>query len=442
MLRAVFALGALFAIAVDPRAAGQERRPDPVRGGTAERRLPARGLAFAVSLKGSGQVLHAGPFLLRVPGSAGLLRLELARLSVDGASLRGEARLRNESSVLLSGLELEFDSASPTRRDPSGKTVTTSTPASLREPLAFGELLPGETAAYQPFDLAPLPLGEDFVLTILMGSVTGLAVESPLVVEGADRPVALDSDRSGRIYVATAGVGRVLRLTASSAASPAEAARPSAPPTGFALRRRTNDLLVATGGATVEVHRPGRARPATLDAGRPVSLLRIDAKGVLRAASGNGVLAFDEAKAGHPAPLGPAGSEVVSFDTDSRGTIHAVVRQEDALRLVVGGASGPAPFVALRGSGSDALAAPRALRFADDGALWVASSAATPEGACLTRFAPDGTPLGTLPRLGLALALGKDEETAVPAAVDLASGPDGRLWVLLESGALFAVRPL
>ena len=44
--------------------------------------------------------------------------------------------------------------------------------------------------------------------------------------------------------------------------------------------------------------------------------------------------------------------------------------------------------------------------------------------------------------LGLALLLGKDEDAAVPAIVDLAPGPDGLLWVLLESGALFGVRPL
>ena len=48
---------------------------------------------------------------------------------------------------------------------------------------------------------------------------------------------------------------------------------------------------------------------------------------------------------------------------------------------------------------------------------------------------------------GLEILLGEragveDEDAAVPAFVDLAPGPDGLLWVLLESGALFGVRPL
>ena len=230
-------------------------------------------------------------------------------------------------------------------------------------------------------------------------------------------------------------------LPISSAGVAAEAARPSAPPTGIALRRRDQALFVATGGATIEVHRPGRARPAMLDAGRPVTLLRIDASGVLRAASGNGVLAFDEAKAGPPAPLGPEGSAVLSFDADARGRVHAVVRSGETRRVVVAGTAGASPFAAGRGLGADALGAPRAVRFSADDALWVAAEAATPEGAALTRFSPDGLPRGTLPRLGLALLLGKDEDASVPAPVDLAPGPDGLLWVLLESGALFGVRP-
>ena len=400
------------------------------------------GQAFALALGGSGSVLASGPYALRVPGAEGPLRLGLARLAVDGARLRGEARLMNDSGSLLSGLELDFRTVTPTVRAVPGRTAPEPAPLSLPRPLSLGELLPGEATPFVPFEVSPIPLGEDVTVVVLLGAVTGLAASPPISVEGALRPVALDSDRSGPPLLGTAGVGGVLRLTASSAATPAEAARPSAPPLGMALRRRDQALFVATGGAAVEVHRPGRARPATLDAGRPVTLLRVDASGVLRAASGNGVLAFDEAKAGAHAPLGPEGSEVLSFDADARGRVHAVVRNGETRQVVVSGTADASPLAAARGLGADALLSPRALRFAADGTLWVAAEAATPEGAALTRFSPDGAPLGTLPRLGLALLLGKDEDAAVPAIVDLAPGPDGLLWVLLESGALFGVRPL
>lgn len=430
---------ALALLAAAPFAAAVGR-PAPPRPAPSEAAAPG-GQAFALALGGNGSVLASGPYALRVPGAEGPLRLELARLAVDGAQLRGEARLTNDSRSLLSGLELDFRTVTPTVRAVPGRTAPEPAPLSLSRPLSLGELLPGEATPFVPFEVAPLPLGEDVTVVVLLGAVTGLAASPPIAVEGALRPVALDADRSGRLYVATAGVGRVLRLTASSAASPGEAARPSAPPTGVALRRRDQALFVATGGPTIEVHRSGRARPATLDAGRSVTLLRVDASGVLRAASGNGVLAFDEAKAGPPAPFGPDGAEVLSFDADARGRVRAVIRNGETRQVVVSGTAGASPLAAGRGLGADALLSPRALRFAADGTTWVAAEPTTPEGAALTRFSPDGVPLGTLPRLGLALLLGKDEDAAVPAIVDLAPGPDGLLWVLLESGALFGVRP-
>ncbi|MHB8800632.1 MAG: hypothetical protein ACYDBY_19480 [Thermoanaerobaculia bacterium] len=430
---------AVALLAAAPLAAA-DVRPAP-RAAPSEAASPG-GQAFALALGGSGSPLASGPYRLRVPGAEGPLRLELARLAVDGAQLRGEARLTNDSASLLSGLELDFRTVTSTVRAVPGRTAPEPAPLSLSRPLSLGELLPGEATPFVPFEVAPLPLGEDVTVVVLLGVVTGLAASPPHAVEGALRPVALDTDRSGRLYVATAGVGRVLRLTATSAATPGEAARPSAPPTGFALRRRDHALFVATGGATIEVHRSGRARPSTLDAGRPVTLLRVDARGVLRAASGNGVLAFDEAKAGPPVPLGPQGSEVLSFDADARGRVRAVVRNGETRQVLVSEKAGASPLAAGRGLGADALLSPRALRFAADGTTWVAAEAATPEGAALTRFSPDGVPLGTLPRLGLALLLGKEEDAAVPAIVDLAPGPDGLIWVLLESGALFGVRPL
>jgi len=401
---------------------------------------PAPGLAFALAMKGDGQPLASGPYLLKVPGGSGPLRLELSRLAADGARLRGEARLVNGSGLLLAGLALDFASASPAPADPAGTSAVSTVALSLREPLAFGELLPGESTGYLPFELSPVPLGEAVSLTTLLGAVSGLAVEPPAAVEGATHPVALDSDRSGRLYVATAGVGRVLRFVPALPSAPGEAARPSAPPAGVALRRRTGDLFVSTGGPAIEVHRAGRRRPALLQAGRAVAALRADAKGTLRAASGNGVLAFEEAKAGPLRPLGPEGAEVLSFDTDPKGLLHAVVREAGSRRLVVDAPGGPRRFAAEGGPGADALDAPSACRFDGEGTLWVAAAGATPRSSVLARFA-GAAPVAALPRLALALLLGRDEDAAVPAIVDLAPGPERRVYVLLDTGAVFAARP-
>jgi hypothetical protein len=402
---------------------------------------PARGLAFAVTLKGSGESLAAGPYLLRVPGESGPLRLELLRLAVEGARLRGEVRLRNESGLLLAGLALDFESAASVRRDTTSPPDAGAVPLALAAPLALGDLLPGEATPGVSFELSPVPLGEGVALTTLLGAVRGLAAEPSFAVAGAARPVALDADRSGRLYVATGGVGRVLRTTPPSTGTPAEAARPSSPPAGVALRRRNGHLFVSTGDRRIEVFRPGRERPATLDAGRSVAMLRIDAKGVLRAASGNGVLAFDEAMPGPLRALGPEGSTVVSFDTDAGGVIHAVVRDEASRRLMVAERGGPTPFSRRMGAGADALEAPSACRFDGEGVLWVAAAPATPESTVLARFGGDGTPLAAFSRLALALLLGKDENAAVPEAVDLAPGPERRIYVLLEDGSVFALRP-
>lgn len=409
--------------------------------GPAPPAVPAGGLAFALALRESGTVLASGPFSLKVPGGKGPLRLVLSHLSVEGARLRGEARLSNECGLLLGGLALDFASATPSGRDEPGRPAPVSTPLALKAPLAFGDLLPGESTPRLPFELTPLPLGEGVTLVTLLGSVWGLAAEPPETVEGAVRAVALDADRSGRLYVATAGVGRVLRHTPGSKATPGEAARPSSPPAGVALRRRNGDLFVATGDRVVEVWRPGRERPSMLDPGRPVTALRTDAKDVLRAASGNGVLAFDEARPGPVRALGPEGSVVLSFDTDARGVIYAALREGKSRRVVAAGPSGPGTFGPSKGLGADALDAPVAVRFDGEGALWVAASARTPENTVVSRFGADARPLAALSRLALALLLGKDDDAAVPAVADLAPGPDRRLFVLLEDGTLFALRP-
>jgi len=429
---ASLALAAL-AVAAVPAAGVARAVPSPAP--------PASGLAFAVALNGSGAVLAAGPFSLKVPGGKGPLRLDLSHLAVDGSRLRGRARLTNDSGLLLGGLALDFASVTPARKEDAERSAAPAVPVSLREPLAFGDLLPGEATPRLPFELSPLPLGEGVALVTLLGSVSGLAVDPPEAVEGAARAVAVDADRSGRLYVATAGTGRVLRHVLSSKSPPGEAARPSSPPVGVALRRRNGDLFVSTGDRLVEIWRPGRERPSTLDAGRPVAVLRIDGKDVLRAASGNGVLAFDEAKPGSLRVLGPAGSVVLSFDTDARGTLYAVVREGEARRLVVAGQDGPVPFGSRKGAGADALDAPSACRFDAEGALWVAAVPRTPESTVVARFGPDGAPLAALSRAALALLLGKDEEAAVPEIADLAPGPERRLYVLLEEGTVFAVRP-
>lgn len=399
----------------------------------------AQGQAFALTLKGDGSVLASGPYSLNVPGGSGPLRLELARLAVAGARIRGTARVRNDSGLLLAGLVLDLESASASPKEGSPRPAV---PLRLDEPVAFGDLLPGEASPFLPFEAGPLPFGDDVLLVTLLGAVSGLAVEAPVVVEGAVRPVALDSDRSDRLYVATAGAGQVLRLWPLGAGSPAEAARPAASPTGVALRRRNGELWVSTGGNVLEAWTPGRKRPVPVDAGGPAAALRFDAKGRLRAASGNALVAFDGSKPGPPRPLGPPGSRVVSFDVDPKGVAHAVITDGEASRLVVDSPSGASPFAAAKGAGSDVLSAPSACRFDGEGALWVAAAAREPEGPVLARLAGGDGPRPVLSRLALALLLGRDEEAAVPAIVDLAPGTARRTWVLLDDGRVFAARPL
>lgn len=400
----------------------------------------APGLAFALALRGDGTVLASGPLSLNVPGGSGPLRVELARLASSGAVLRGTVRAQNGSGLLLAGLVLDLESASSSPKDGSpgaGRSV----PLRLREPVSFGDLLPGEETPPLAFEAGPLPVGDDVLLVTLLGAVSGLAVAPPVLVEGAARPVALDSDRSDRLYVATAGIGRVLRLWPFGAGSPAEVARPASPPTGVALRRRNGEVWVSTGGKVLEAWAPGRKRPVPVDAHRPVSTLRIDAKGTLRAAAGNGVVTFDGAQPGPPRPFGPEGARVVSFDTDSKGLVHAVVAEGGATQVVVDSPSGPVPFVAPKGAGLDALDAPVACRFDAEAALWVAASAREPEGAVLARFTSGDTPRPALSRLALALLLGREEGAPVPSIVDLAPGTERRTWVLLEDGRVFAARP-
>jgi hypothetical protein len=126
---------------------------------------------------------------------------------------------------------------------------------------------------------------------------------------------------------------------------------------------------------------------------------------------------------------------VLSFDVDPKGAIHAVLREGASRRLVVG----PVGRAASPGPGSGAPDAPSACRFDGEGALWVAAIGSTPEATVLARLGGEAR-LATLPRLALALLLGKDEDAGVPAIVDLAPGPERRIYALLETGAVVGVR--
>ena len=139
----------------------------------------APGLAFALTLRGDGSVLASGPFSLNVPGGSGPLRIELARLSASGATLRGSVRARNGSGLLVAGLVLDLESASAAPKEASAGAGR-SVPLRLREPVVFGDLLPGEETPPLAFEAGPLPLGDDVLLVTLLGAVAGLAVAPPV----------------------------------------------------------------------------------------------------------------------------------------------------------------------------------------------------------------------------------------------------------------------
>ena len=107
MLRMVPCAGAAFVLSVSGLAAAA---PAPV----------TRGLTFALSFDGKGRSVVSGPYVLKVPGARGALRVVFDSAALNGGMLDAPFRLKNESGVDLLAVRVDLVSATESVK-PSGQ---------------------------------------------------------------------------------------------------------------------------------------------------------------------------------------------------------------------------------------------------------------------------------------------------------------------------------
>lgn len=386
------------------------------------------GLAFAITLGPDGRVLVGQSQTLRIAGASGALRLELTRLALKGGRLTGTARLVNESGGTVLGLRLDVRETTETAEGPGGVQTTRPLPATLREPLVFAPLGPEAASEGQPFEVGPILLAPETRLVIVLGQVSGLALQAAIPLRDVTRPVAIDADASGRLFLADGPGKRILRVPPEG--EPAVTVRFDAAARGLAVHRKLGTVHgTIEGSGSVQVVSGGRARPA-LAAGAPLGPLRFDPDGLLHAAAGPVLLTATRgtADSGTWAARRPLGAEIVSFDLRADGSGCAVVKRGEGtalLLLPVSGSPVEAPTRLV-----EAASAPSACRIGPAGNPWIVSRGAPGRAPRLVEAGRDGLPVRTVELPGIG-----DE-----GGLDLAFGPGRLLYVAVAGGSVLAFR--
>jgi hypothetical protein len=156
-------LGALLALLVP---AALSAAPAPV----------TRGLSFALSFDGRGRAVTFGPFLLRVPGTKGALKVAFDSAALTGGMLDAPFRLKNDSGVDLFAVRVDFASASESTRPADGKPAESrAQDVAPPPPLAWDSIRAGAETPSDLFRGGPLSFSAETEVVVVLGVVSGLA---------------------------------------------------------------------------------------------------------------------------------------------------------------------------------------------------------------------------------------------------------------------------
>jgi hypothetical protein len=135
-----------------------------------------RGLTFALSFDGKGRAVVSGPYVLKVPGTKGALKVVFDSAALAGGMLDAPFRLRNDSGADLRAVRVDLASVSESFRAGDGK------PSGSRDqnvapppPLAFDEIRSGAETPGELFRGGPLNFSEETEVVVVLGVVSGVA---------------------------------------------------------------------------------------------------------------------------------------------------------------------------------------------------------------------------------------------------------------------------
>jgi hypothetical protein len=135
-----------------------------------------RGLTFALSFDGKGRAVVWGPYVLKVPGTKGTLKVVFDSTALSGGLLDAPIRLRNDSGVDLLAVRVDLLSVTESVKPAGQATFSRGQDVAPAPPLAFDAIRSGAETPADLFRGGPLSFSADTEAVVVLGVVSGLAV--------------------------------------------------------------------------------------------------------------------------------------------------------------------------------------------------------------------------------------------------------------------------
>jgi hypothetical protein len=134
-----------------------------------------RGLTFALSFDGKGRSVVSGPYVLKVPGTKGSLKVSFDSAGLTGGMLDAPFRLKNESGVDLFAVRIDLAGVTESVRPAGGAPFTRAEEVTPPPPLAWDRIANGGETSADLFRGGPLSFSPETEVVVVLGVISGLA---------------------------------------------------------------------------------------------------------------------------------------------------------------------------------------------------------------------------------------------------------------------------
>lgn len=134
-----------------------------------------RGLTFALSFDGKGRSVVSGPYVLKVPGAKGPLKVVFDSAALTGGMLDAPFRLANDSGVDLFTVRVDFGGVTESVRPANAAPFTRAQDVAPPPPLAWDRIAAGGETPGDLFRGGPLSFSAETEVVVVTGVVSGLA---------------------------------------------------------------------------------------------------------------------------------------------------------------------------------------------------------------------------------------------------------------------------
>lgn len=137
-----------------------------------------KGLTFALSFDGSGRAVPLGTHALKVPGTKGTVKVSFDSVGLIGGMLDAPIRVKNESGADLLAVRVDLAGVTESVRSSGAHAFTRPQNVAPPSPLAWDRIASGAETPADLFRGGPLTFSPETEVVVVLGVVSGLAVEA------------------------------------------------------------------------------------------------------------------------------------------------------------------------------------------------------------------------------------------------------------------------